>query len=202
MAATTINYSDRIPNNVNLSDDRTLQRALEQWQPNYLNWWKEMGPTDFNADQIYLRTAVSVEQGGWAHFDYVKMPDYRWGIFLAPPEAERTIGFGDVLGKPADVEDAVRLVRLRGQAMQEAVPPGEGAMAAVMGLAPDVLEAVCAEAAATGVVSPANFNAPGQIVIAGQAAAVKYDCSGRTSRLPPRYASIPSDTATAPAMVV
>jgi len=72
-----------------------------------------------------------------------------------------------------ELEDAVRIVRLRGQAMQEAVPPGEGAMAAVMGLAPDVVEAVCAEARAAGVVSPANFNAPGQIVIAGQTAAVK-----------------------------
>ncbi len=40
----TINYSDKIPNNVNLSEDRTLQRALEQWQPNYLHWWHDMGP--------------------------------------------------------------------------------------------------------------------------------------------------------------
>ena len=39
-----INYSEKIPNNVNLSDDRTLQRALEQWQPNFINWWDEMGP--------------------------------------------------------------------------------------------------------------------------------------------------------------
>ena len=89
---------DGIPNNVNLSHDKKLQRALLEWQPNFLSWWNEMGPTDFNQDQIYLRTAVSVEAGGWAHFDYVKMPDYRWGIFLAPPE-ERTIGFGDNMGK-------------------------------------------------------------------------------------------------------
>jgi benzoyl-CoA 2,3-dioxygenase component B len=40
----TINYSEKIPNNVNLSEDRTLQRALEQWQPNFLNWWDDMGP--------------------------------------------------------------------------------------------------------------------------------------------------------------
>ena len=39
-----INYSEKIPNNVNLSDDRTLQRALEQWQPNFINWWDDMGP--------------------------------------------------------------------------------------------------------------------------------------------------------------
>jgi benzoyl-CoA 2,3-dioxygenase component B len=95
-----IDYSERIPNNVNLSDDRRLQRALEQWQPNFLSWWMEMGPEGFQQDQIYLRTAVSVEKGGWAHFDYVRMPDYRWGIFLTPNE-DRTIGFGQHLGEPS-----------------------------------------------------------------------------------------------------
>ena len=90
---------ESIPNNVNLSDNKRLQRALEQWQPNFIKWWVEMGPEGFQTDNIYLRTAVSVEAGGWAHFDYVKMPDYRWGIFLAPP-AERTIHFGDNMGAP------------------------------------------------------------------------------------------------------
>jgi [acyl-carrier-protein] S-malonyltransferase len=70
------------------------------------------------------------------------------------------------------VEDAVRLCRLRGQAMQDAVPAGQGAMAAIMGLDPAGIKAVCAEAAQGEIVSPANFNAPGQIVIAGHAAAV------------------------------
>ncbi len=89
-----------IPNNVDLSSDRRLQRALEKWQPNYLEWWNEMGPEGFQTDEVYLRTAVSVEPGGWAHFDHVKMPDYRWGIFLTPREGERTIGFGDHMGQP------------------------------------------------------------------------------------------------------
>src|SRR5439155_259791 len=52
-------------------------------------------------DDVYLRTAISVEAGGWAHFDYVKMPDYRWGIFLAPADADRKIHFGDHKGEPA-----------------------------------------------------------------------------------------------------
>jgi benzoyl-CoA 2,3-dioxygenase component B len=90
--------SDKIPNNVDLKSDRKLQKALEGWLPNYLDWWREMGPEGFQEDQIYLRTAVSVETNGWAHFDYVKMPDYRWGIFLTPNEKERTIGFGDNMG--------------------------------------------------------------------------------------------------------
>jgi len=92
---------ESIPNNVDLSSDRRLQRALEQWQPNFLSWWNEVGPDGFQAHQVYLRTAVSVEAGGWAHFDFVRMPDYRWGIFLEPKEAERRIGFGDVAGEPA-----------------------------------------------------------------------------------------------------
>jgi [acyl-carrier-protein] S-malonyltransferase len=71
------------------------------------------------------------------------------------------------------LEDAVRIVRLRGEAMQEAVPAGAGAMAAVMGLPPDKLGAICEEAAQGEVVSAANYNAPGQIVIAGHAAAVQ-----------------------------
>ncbi len=96
-----IDYQSRIPNNVHLSDDRRLQRALERWQPNYLSWWQEMGPDGFQTKDIYLRTAISADRQGWAHFDYVKMPDYRWGIFLAEPDPDREIHFGDHMGKPA-----------------------------------------------------------------------------------------------------
>src|SRR5438876_2572540 len=92
---------DRIPNNVSLSEDQRLQRALEKWLPNYLDWWREMGPEGFQESEVYLRTAISVEPDGWAHFDYVRMPEYRWGIFLAPPEADRKVGFGDHAGEPA-----------------------------------------------------------------------------------------------------
>ena len=84
----SINYSEKIPNNVNLGDDRTLQRALEQWQPNFLSWWGDMGPDGSNNFDVYLRTAISVDPQGWAQFGHVKMPDYRWGIFLNPGEAE------------------------------------------------------------------------------------------------------------------
>ena len=91
---------EKIPNNVNLSQNRRLMRALEKWQPNYLKWWKEAGPADFQEDWIYLRTAISVDAKGWATFDYVKMPDYKWGIFLAEPEQDRVIPCGDFHGKP------------------------------------------------------------------------------------------------------
>jgi benzoyl-CoA 2,3-epoxidase subunit B len=96
----SVDYQERIPNNVNLSENRRLQRALESWQPAFLDWWKDMGPHGFQDKDVFLRTAVDVGAEGWAHFDYVKMPDYRWGIFLAEPQPDRTIGFGENLGRP------------------------------------------------------------------------------------------------------
>jgi len=96
----SINYAEKIPNNVNLQNDRALQRALEHWQPHFLQWWHEMGPSDFEAADVYLRTAISVDAQGWAHYGATKMPDYRWGIFLADAVADRKIGFGDQMGQP------------------------------------------------------------------------------------------------------
>jgi benzoyl-CoA 2,3-epoxidase subunit B len=92
---TAIDYSQRIPNNVDLSNDRTLQRALERWQPAFRNWWNETGPANSSALQVYLRTAVSVDRDGWANFGYVRMPEYRWGIFLTPRDENRKVNFGD-----------------------------------------------------------------------------------------------------------
>ena len=96
-----MNLYDRIPNNVNLSEDKRLQRALEKWLPNFLSWWHDMGPAGFQEKDVWLRTAVDVGSEGWAHFDYVKMPDYRWGIFLEPAEPDAKVGFGDNYGEPA-----------------------------------------------------------------------------------------------------
>ena len=96
-----INYSEKIPNNVNLSEDRTLQRALEQWQPNFVSWWDDIGPEGSTDSEVYLRTAVSVDPQGWAQFGHVKMRDYRWGIFLNPGRDDRTIEFGDHKGEKA-----------------------------------------------------------------------------------------------------
>jgi benzoyl-CoA 2,3-epoxidase subunit B len=93
-------YTEKIPNNVDLRDDRRLQRALESWQPNFLNWWESMGPT-LPTQDVYLRTAVNVGREGWAHFGHVPMKDYRWGIFLAERDAGRHIGFGQHKGEPA-----------------------------------------------------------------------------------------------------
>jgi benzoyl-CoA 2,3-epoxidase subunit B len=95
----TADYAEKIPNNVDLRDDRRLQRALESWQPNFLSWWESMGPT-LPTQDVYLRTAVNVGREGWAHFGHVAMRDYRWGIFLAERDPGRRIGFGDHKGEP------------------------------------------------------------------------------------------------------
>ena len=97
----SVDYSTKIPNNVGLTEDRQVLRALESWHPGYISWWKDMGPEGFQESLVYLRTAVSVDPKGWAKFDYVKMPDYRWGILLAPKEEGRKVNFGVHKGEPA-----------------------------------------------------------------------------------------------------
>ena len=95
-----VDYREKIPNNVNLTEDRRVLKALEGWHPGYLDWWHDMGPEGFQESLVYLRTAVSVDPKGWAKFDYIKMPEYRWGILLAPPEENRKIPFGAHMGEP------------------------------------------------------------------------------------------------------
>jgi benzoyl-CoA 2,3-dioxygenase component B len=101
MTATAIDYNGLIPNNVDLASDVRVRRALEKWHPGYINWWYDMGPEGFQQSLVYLRTAVSVDAKGWAKFDYVRMPEYRWGILLAPAVEGRKIPFGVHKGEPA-----------------------------------------------------------------------------------------------------
>jgi benzoyl-CoA 2,3-dioxygenase component B len=90
-----------IPNNVELNRDARVKKALEKWHPGYIDWWHHMGPQSFPQSLVYLRTAVSVDPKGWAKFDYVRMPEYKWGILLAPQVEERKIPFGSHKGEPA-----------------------------------------------------------------------------------------------------
>ncbi|MGA7515652.1 MAG: benzoyl-CoA 2,3-epoxidase subunit BoxB [Pseudolabrys sp.] len=96
-----VDYNGLIPNNVDLGSDVRVKRALEKWHPGYLNWWKDMGPEGFQESLVYLRNAISVDSKGWAKFDYLRMPEYRWGILLAPAAEGRTIPFGEHKGEPA-----------------------------------------------------------------------------------------------------
>ena len=96
-----VNYDGLIPNNVDLNQDERVKRALEKWHPGYLSWWQDMGPEGFQKSLVYLRTAVSVDPKGWAKFDYVRMPEYKWGILLAPQVEGRKIPFGAHQTEPA-----------------------------------------------------------------------------------------------------
>jgi len=96
-----VSYDTKIPNNVNLSSDRRVLKALEKWHPGYIDWWTKLIPQQFQDAKVYLRTAIGVETGGWAKFDYVKMPEYRWGILLAPQVEERRIPCGEHAGELA-----------------------------------------------------------------------------------------------------
>jgi len=97
----TVSYDTKIPNNVNLSSDRRVLKALEKWHPGYIDWWTKLIPQQFQDAKVYLRTAIGVETGGWAKFDYVKMPEYRWGILLAPQVEDRRIPCGEHAGEKA-----------------------------------------------------------------------------------------------------
>jgi len=100
MKSNDVSYDTSIPNNVGLAQDRRVLKALEKWHPGYLDWWQDMGPESFQETEVFLRTAVTVDIQGWAKFGFVKMPEYRWGILLAPKEEGRTIACGDHYGEP------------------------------------------------------------------------------------------------------
>src|SRR6201992_2045397 len=96
-----IDYNGLIPNNVGLAEDLRVRKALETWHPGYIDWWREMGPDGFQDSLVYLRTAVGVGSEGWAKFGYVRVPEYRWGVLLAPRVEGRTIPFGAHKGEKA-----------------------------------------------------------------------------------------------------
>ncbi len=96
-----VDYDGLIPNNVDLAHDTRVKKALERWHPGYIDWWQDMGPEGFQQSLVYLRTAVGVDPKGWAKFDYVRMPEYKWGILLAPQLPDRKIPFGAHKGEPA-----------------------------------------------------------------------------------------------------
>nr|WP_314623451.1 ACP S-malonyltransferase [uncultured Noviherbaspirillum sp.] len=113
-----------------------------------------------------------------------------WRAWLAAGGAMPALVAGHSLGEYSALvaagalafRDAVPLVRFRAQAMQEAVPVGQGGMAAILGLSDDDVRAACAEAAQGEVVEPVNFNAPAQVVIAGHKAAVERACDAAKAR--------------------
>src|ERR1044072_6315678 len=101
MNIVNVDYDGLIPNNVGLGTDVGVERGLGEWHPGYIDSWNDMGPDGFQESLVYLRTAVSVDPKGWAKFDYVRMPEYRWGVLLAPQVENRKVAFGSHRGEPA-----------------------------------------------------------------------------------------------------
>ena len=118
-----------------------------------------------NAQPALVVTSVAVLAAIREHAPDMPPPSFAAGHSLGEYSALVAAG-------ALSLEDAVRIVRARGAAMQKAVPAGAGAMSAVMGIDPGRLAELCEKAAEGEVLSPANFNAPGQIVVAGHAGAV------------------------------
>jgi [acyl-carrier-protein] S-malonyltransferase len=122
-----------------------------------------------------------------------------WRVWAARGGVEPLLVSGHSLGEftaltcaqALEFAAAVELVRFRGQAMQEAVPPGAGAMAAIIGLDDEAVVEVCREASADGIVEAANFNSPGQVVIAGETAAVQRALAAAKLRGARRAVSLP-----------
>lgn len=122
-----------------------------------------------------------------------------WRLWLANAQARPAFVAGHSLGEYSALvaagslgfADAVKLVELRGRLMQQAVPAGQGGMAAILGLEDADVLAACAEAAKGDVVSAVNFNAPGQVVIAGSAAAVERAIEGCKARGAKRAMALP-----------
>src|SRR6202162_1465397 len=104
MNIVNVDYDGLIPNNVDRNRVARVKKAQEKWHPGYIDWCHDMGPEGFQQALVYLRTAVSVDPKGWAKFDYVKMPEYKWGILLAPQVKDRKIGFGAHKGEAAGQE--------------------------------------------------------------------------------------------------
>ncbi len=108
-----VDIDAKIPNNVDLKSDRRLQRALESWQPKFIRWWEELGrlrlrTTRCSCDRYRRRPAGLGQLRSCVH------ADYRWGVFLAEPEKDRKIAFGEHIGEdvwqeiPGEYRSALR----------------------------------------------------------------------------------------------
>lgn len=90
-----------IPNNVGLEDRPALAKTLAQFRADYMKWWHECGPQGFDAADCYLRMPVAADARGWAAYEYVKLPEFRWGVYQSAPLPERRALFGKLAGAPA-----------------------------------------------------------------------------------------------------
>jgi benzoyl-CoA 2,3-dioxygenase component B len=98
MAAVDLAYS--VPNNVGLAEKPGLRRSLEWFDVEFRKWWFDCGPVGIGDNDVYLRTPVGVDAGGWAQYGFVPLSQYRWGVFQAPAKPGRVALFGAIAGQP------------------------------------------------------------------------------------------------------
>lgn len=170
-------------------DEATQALGIDLWQLAQQGPEADLNRTE-NTQPVLLAASVAVYRAWLAAGG--RAPDYVAGHSLG--EYSALVAAGVI-----SLADGVRLVALRGRLMQAAVPAGEGAMAAILGLDDDVVRQCCADAAVAGVVEAVNFNAPGQVVIAGSTVAVsaaieKLKAAGAKRALP-LPVSVPSHCA-------
>ena len=89
-----------VPNNVGLAEKPELRRSLEWFDLQFRKWWFDCGPAGIRDNEVYLRTPVGVDAGGWAQYGFVPLSQYRWGVFQAHQKPGRLALFGDIAGEP------------------------------------------------------------------------------------------------------
>jgi benzoyl-CoA 2,3-dioxygenase component B len=89
-----------VPNNVGLEEKPGLRRSLEWFGGEFRKWWSDCGPAGIRDNEVYLRTPVGVDAGGWAQYGFVPLSQYRWGVFQAPAKPGRVALFGAIAGQP------------------------------------------------------------------------------------------------------
>jgi len=99
-AISGVDLAGPIPNNVGLADKPELARGLGWFGAEFRKWWFDCGPAGIRDNEVYLRTPVGVDAGGWAQYGFVPLSQYRWGVFQAPASPGRLALFGDVAGRP------------------------------------------------------------------------------------------------------
>src|SRR6185295_9897722 len=95
-----IDHKAAIPNNVGLDEGSALAQTLAGFKTDYMKWWRECGPQGFDAAECYLRLPVAADARGWATYEFVKLSDFRWGVFQAAPVPGRPALFGRPAGSP------------------------------------------------------------------------------------------------------
>ncbi len=114
-----------IPNNVGLEERPALAKTLAQFKTDYMKWWHECGPQGFDAADCFLRMPVAADARGWASYEYVKLPEFRWGVFQADRVGNRPALFGRLAGQPkiADVPGEFRPTMIKLLTTQADVEP-------------------------------------------------------------------------------